>query len=142
MAWFIYVRGLHQWHASWNIYHDTLLHHFYRNWKYRSVIRAGKVTFFQEWNRKSNLVFEKLVSSLMWLEFAFSVNGTLTICLNCAMERRIQNPVKLRCLDDEDFCKISFSRFQLLTILTESSILVVRLDYQCTSVTENKSCIR
>ena len=53
---------------------------------------------FRGWNRKSNLVFGKLVSSLMGLEFAISFNETLTICLNCTMERRIQNPVKhLRC---------------------------------------------
>ena len=154
MAWFLYVRDRHQWHTSWEIHHERFLHHFYRNWKYRYGIRAGKVrlwalcvlhskshtiTSFRGWNRKTNLLFGRLVSSLMWLEFAISFNETLTICLNCAMERRIRNPVKhLRWR----FLQKYFNRFHPLTILAETSTLVVWLDYQCTSVTENKSCIR
>ena len=56
------------------------------------IPNLNRYFFFRGWNRKSNLVFEKLVSSLMWLEFAISFNETLTICLNCGYEETRSEP--------------------------------------------------
>ena len=56
--------------------------------------KSQPICFFSEdEKRKIDLVFEKSVPSLICLEFAISVNGTLIISFNYAMDRCIHNPM-------------------------------------------------